>query len=118
MIRKFRKQNGFTLIEVVCGMVILALGLLLLLPMMVTSIRANDFARGSTEASMLIKDKMEELKNMDAPASGNDAVGSVQRTWTATLASTNLWQLTVRVNWNDHQGQARSKSMMSYKSAR
>ena len=48
-------------------MVLLAVGLLLLLPMMVTSIRANNYAKNATEASMLIKDKMEDLKNMNTP---------------------------------------------------
>jgi prepilin-type N-terminal cleavage/methylation domain-containing protein len=118
MIRRLKKQNGFTLIEVVCGMVILTLGLLLLLPMMVTSIQANDFARGSTEASMLIKDKMEDLKNTSNPASGADTVDSVMRNWNVTLVSANLLQLTVTVNWNDHQGRARHGSMTSYMSRR
>lgn len=113
-----KRQEGFTLIEVLAGVIIMTVGLLLLLPMMVTSIQANDYARGSTEASMLIKDKMEDLKNMDIPSSGNDSVGNIARTWSATAVSSNLTQLTVTVNWTDKRGLAHSNSMMSYKSAK
>lgn len=118
MIRSMRKEGGFTLIEVMAGMIILSLGLLLLLPMMVTSMQANDFARGSTEASMLIKDKMEELKNMNTPTSGTDSVGVVQRTWTVSNASWNLWRLDVTINWNDRDDRAHSNTVTSFMSRR
>ena len=112
------KENGFTLIEVMAGMLITSLGLILLLPMMVTSIQANDYARGSTEASMLIKDKMEDLKNMDLPTTGADTVGAVTRNWTVTLVSANLRQLDVTVNWTDKKGLAHHNSMTSFKSSK
>jgi prepilin-type N-terminal cleavage/methylation domain-containing protein len=118
MIRSLKKQEGFTLIEVMAGMIILSLGLLLLLPMMVTSMQANDFARGSTEASMLIKDKMEELKNTYPPTSGVDSVGTVQRTWTATSISYNLWRLDVTIGWTDRNDRAHSNTVTSYMSRR
>jgi len=115
---KSTKQRGFTLIEVMAGMVIMALGLLLLLPMMVTSIQANDFAKGSTEASMLIKDKMEDLKNTVNPTGGSDSVGTATRSWTASLVSPNLTQLTVSVTWRDHENRSHTNRMTSYYSAR
>lgn len=118
MMKISKKQDGFTLIEVMAGMVILALGLLLLLPMMVTSMQANDFARGATEASMLIKDKMEELKNMDPPTSGVDSVGSVQRSWTVSNASSNLWRLDVTISWTDRHDLSHSNTVTSYMSTR
>ena len=116
---KIRKnQEGFTLIEVMAGMVVLALGLLLLLPMMVTSMQANDFARGSTEASMYIKDKMEELKNMNPPSSGVDTVDTVQRTWTVSSISANLWQLDVSISWTDRHQRPHSNMITSYMTTR
>jgi prepilin-type N-terminal cleavage/methylation domain-containing protein len=111
-----KRQSGFTLIEVMAGMLIIALGLLLLLPMMVTSMQANDFARGSTESSMLIKDKMEELKNTPLPTSGADSVGTVTRTWTVTDLGNNLLQLDVNINWTDRHGRAHNNTVTSYMS--
>ncbi len=113
-----KKQQGFTLIEVLAGVVIMTVGLLLLLPMMVTSIQANNRAQNSTEASMLIKDKLEDLKNMGNPTSGADTVGTTIRTWTVSNAGANLTQLTVSINWTDDRGNSHTNSMNSYKSAR
>ena len=112
------KQYGFTLIEVMAGMVVLSLGLLLLLPMMVTSMQANDMARGSTEASMYIKDKMEELKNMDPPTSGADSIGTLLRSWTVASLNPNLWQIDVRVAWTDRNDRSHSNTVTSYMSTR
>lgn len=114
MTKKIKNTKGFTLLEVMTGMVILAVGLLLLMPMMVVSMQANDFARNFTEASMLIKEKMEELKNMSIPVSGADSVGTVSRVWTVTDATANLKKLVVNINWTDRDGRPRSNSMMSY----
>lgn len=118
MMKISKKQDGFTLIEVMAGMIILALGLLLLMPMMVTSMQANDFARGATEASMLIKDKMEELKNMDPPTSGVDTMGTVQRSWTVSNVSSNLWRLDVTISWTDRHDLGHSNTVTSYMSNR
>ena len=116
--RSARKQKGFTLIEVMAGVVIMAVGLLLLLPMMVTSIKANSYAQNSTEASMLIKDKMEDLKNTDNPVAGVDSLGATVRSWTVANAGTNLVQLGVTVSWVDERGYPHSNSMTSFKATR
>ena len=112
------KQKGFTLIEVMAGMVVLSIGLLLLLPMMVTSMQANDMARGSTEASMYIKDKMEELKNMNPPTSGTDSIGALQRSWNVSSLNPNLWQIDVSVTWTDRNDRPHSNTVTSYMSTR
>jgi len=112
------KENGFTLIEVMAGMVVLTLGLLLLLPMVVTSMQANDFARGSTESSMFMKDKMEELKNMDPPTSGADTIGTVARTWAVQSINSSLWQLDVTISWRDHHNRSHSNTITSYMTTR
>jgi len=114
MITKINKNDGFSLLEVLIGMLILSAGLLLLLPMMVVSMQAYDFAQGFTEASMLIKEKMEELKNMDLPVSGVDTVGSVSRDWTVTDAGAKLKRILVNVNWVDRDGRDHNNSMVSY----
>jgi prepilin-type N-terminal cleavage/methylation domain-containing protein len=114
MMKIFKNDKGFTLVEVLAGMLILSLGLLLLLPMMVVSMQGNDLAKGFTEASMLIKDKMEELKNTNLPVSGADTVNAVSRSWTVSDASSNLKRLVVQVNWTDRDGRGHSNSMVSY----
>jgi prepilin-type N-terminal cleavage/methylation domain-containing protein len=111
---KQKKTNGFSLIEVMAGMVILSTGLLLLLPMMVTSIRANNYALNASQASMSIKDKMEDLKNMETPTSGADSSASAVRTWTVTTVNSNLYRLDVSVRWRDERGYSHRNTMTSY----
>ena len=115
---KRNNEKGFTLIEVMAGMVLTAVGLLLLLPMMVTSMQANDLARGSTETSMLIKEKMEELKSMNPPTAGADTLGLAQRSWTVSTLSSSLYQLDVSITWRDRQGRDHNKTITSYMSTR
>jgi len=111
---KLTNKKGFTLIEVVVSMFILSGGLLLLLPMMVVSMQSNDLANGFTEASMMIKGKMEELKNIDNPVSGADSIGTSYRTWTITQPESNLLRMVVNINWTDIDGGLHTNSMVSY----
>jgi prepilin-type N-terminal cleavage/methylation domain-containing protein len=111
---KIVRNKGFTMIEVMAGIVLLTIGLLLLMPMMVVSIRGNNIARGSTESSMLIRDKIEELKNATNPVSGIDTLGNQVCTWTVSDAGANLRRLLVKVDWSDREGLAHSNSMVTY----
>ena len=57
-------EKGFTLIEVVAGLVILAIGLLGIAAMQVTSIKGGYFSNNVTQATILAQDKLEYLKNL------------------------------------------------------
>ena len=61
--------KGFTLLEVLIGLVILSIGLLAIAGMQVTSTRGNFFSKNITEASYVAQDRMEFLNNLplDAP---------------------------------------------------
>ncbi len=60
-----KKQSGFTLIEVMIALIILAVGLLALMTMQVVSIRANAFSSEMTYAAMLGQSRLEDVRNMD-----------------------------------------------------
>jgi len=62
-------RKGFTLIEVLVGLVILAIGLLAIAGMQVTSVRGNFFSNYLTQASYAAQDRLEFLDNLpyDSP---------------------------------------------------
>jgi prepilin-type N-terminal cleavage/methylation domain-containing protein len=59
-----KKGNGFTLIEVVAGLIILAIGLLAIATMQITSTKGSYFSSNVTQATIFAQDKMEYLKNL------------------------------------------------------
>jgi type IV pilus assembly protein PilV len=60
-----RQSQGFTLIEVMIALVILAVGLLALMTMQIVSIKANAFSSEMTYAAMLGQSRLEDVRNMD-----------------------------------------------------
>ena len=57
-------KKGFTLIEVLMGLVILAIGLLAIAGMQVTSVRGNFFSNYLTQASYAGQDRLEFLDSL------------------------------------------------------
>ena len=104
-------KKGFTLIEVLIGLVILAFGLLAIAGMQITSIRGNFFSSNMTQASILAQDRLEVLRNLnwsDAPLSvGTHNEGTISgtifaRQYTVSLVpGTTMLNITVTVNWRD-----------------
>jgi len=110
----FLKSKGFSLIEVLIGLVILSVALLALAGLMVQSTKNNSFGGHMTEAATFAQDKLEELRvtpwaniNTDAdpvPPKGSTGI-SYNRNWSVTpnVAPPNdtLKTVSVRVSWND-----------------
>ena len=70
MNKSIRKPNGFTLIEVAAGLIILAIGLLAIAAMQITSTKGGYFSNNVTQATIFVQDKLEYLKGL--PYRGSD----------------------------------------------
>jgi len=106
-----REAKGFSLLEVLIALVFLAVGLLALAMLQVTSLRGNTFSQHLTRATLMAQDRLEFLKNL--PLSSNRLLPnqyddqhvlfsgtSFVRTYSVTEAgSMKTIQYTVR--WND-----------------
>lgn len=94
-------RDGITLVEVLAAMTILALGLLALLPMAVTSISANEHARDTRGAMELIQNRIEAMRLADSLTSGTqyDSASGQYSHWWSEDVSTNLKKLVVEVTW-------------------
>ncbi len=104
------KRNGFTLIETLIALLILAFALLALAGLMVTTTRNNSFGGHMTEAATLAQDKLEELRAtpFDSIVSYHDTMTGSQgihysRNWTVALnPAGNLKTITLTIAWSDN----------------
>lgn len=112
----WKKDGGFTSIEVIIAIMLLGVALLGLASVTVSVIRGNDFSKMVTTATTRARDKMEELKNTGATqngydnllAGGSDTVDVVYtRQWTVGAVGaaapqndqTIMKKITVTVTW-------------------
>lgn len=104
-------KKGFTLVEVLVGLVILAIGLLAIAGMQITSVKGNFFSNNITQASILAQSRLEELKNLDVNhgdlSLGTHDEGVVQgifsRQYTVNLVpGTSMLSIVVTVRWRDN----------------
>jgi type IV pilus assembly protein PilV len=62
-LRQCKEQKGFTLIEVMIALVILATGLLALMGLQIVAIKSNAFSNEMSQASILAQTRLEEIRN-------------------------------------------------------
>jgi prepilin-type N-terminal cleavage/methylation domain-containing protein len=110
-----RKPTGFTLIEVLIGLVILAVSLLGMAGLMATTTRNNSDGGRVTEAVTLIQGKLEELKATSPARIANNGLNVVvpdpvsnvirgttyTRSWMVVPDVNNTYRITVTVSWTD-----------------
>ncbi len=117
LIEPDRREEGFTLIEVLIALLVLMVGMAGILSLQLTSMKATGFSRHATEASSLAEDKVEDLRTVPLTsgrfANGTDQVdargvadntGLYTRTWTIT-PQTDTTIVTVAVSWNERGGE-------------
>lgn len=78
-IKRIRREGGFTLLEVIIAVAILAFGILAVASMQAASIRGNAFASGATQGATWAADQMEKLMALpydDADLVDTDADGA------------------------------------------
>lgn len=105
-------ERGFTLIEVIAGLIVLAIGLIAIASMQITAIKGSAFSSHMTQAAILAQDQLEYLKNLpfDHPdlSSGNHDEGQIpnttfSRTYEVVEDTGNsLKTITVTIQWYDH----------------
>jgi len=101
-------KKGFTLVEVLIGLIILAIGVLAIAGMQITSIVGTSFSNNLTQASVLAQDRLEFLKSLslnDArldTGTYNDVpdIGIFKRSYQANRnANPNFVTITYTVSW-------------------
>ena len=111
-----RGSRGFTLLEVLVSMVIFSVGLLMLIPMIITSMKGNEWSDMTTRAAHYIQAKIEGIKNTHNWTSGNDSPEGMQRAWSVEDYGSNLKRIIVRMTWLDQDSTRHRDSVITYES--
>jgi type IV pilus assembly protein PilV len=120
-----KSTEGFTLIEVMIGTVILTIITLGLMSLTVSTIRGNAFSKSLTTATALAQDKLEQVKRLGygnaATAAGTEAYGTIANfpgfrrvTEVApNTPATNVTTVTVTVYWAADARSVASKTILA-----
>ena len=115
MTLKLTRSKGFSLIEVLVGLVLLGVGLLGIAKLQVISIRGNFFSNSLMQATYIAQDRLESLRNLpftstqlvensynDGPTTtpGSDIAYSRGYTVADTIPN-ELKTIAYTVTWND-----------------
>lgn len=120
-------SDGVSLLEVLIGMIILAVGLMGLAPMVVVSIEGNVISRDNSIAANLLKQKVEYFEGLHTMPtvpyreveSGLETIytrtTSIQDATVDALIPNGVYKIDVVVSWTDNQNVQRSNQYSTYK---
>lgn len=115
--KKLNDNKGISLLEVLVAMIILGMALLVLLNMSMVALDGNDWSNKNTNATQVIQEKLEQLRNvsnLNSSASGSDTTSGIERVWTVSDAAQHLKQVDVTAYWVNIRGERVSSSITSF----
>jgi len=118
--RTVPNADGFTLLEVMVALLIIATSFIVLLHSRNQSVIAADYARHMTIATLLATEKMGEMEQMELSATGEDSgiFGEdypefVWRTVISDTAYEQVREVRVEVSWGEGEGR-RNVELVNY----
>lgn len=122
-----KREGGFTLIEVMMSMIVLAVGIFGLAILTSMAIFGNSFSKDLTAVNAVAQREMEELLNLanygslpysvvqDSVSGIYHVASSVDDNSSNSSVPMGLYRIGVVVSWNDQEGLKRDVSYSTYK---
>ena len=102
------KESGFSMLEMLIAMTILAIGLLGVAALQLTAINGSSYSMRYNQATVHISDKFEQLKNASSSAdikSGEETIGGYTIKTTVTPGpATGVSDVLIEATWKDTIG--------------
>jgi len=105
------REKGFTLIEVLIGLIILAIGIIAIAGMQITSTRGNFFSSNLMQATYVAQDRLEFLKNLSfadaqiqngSSGNGTATISGIVFNWSYNVVPNgDVRTINLTVTWND-----------------
>lgn len=114
MKKRYKDEQGFTLLEVMTSMLIMSFSLLVLLQMAMVALDGNTWASGTTSSTQLMQQKLEELRGSSHPESGEDTIGNITLSWTIADAGSHLRQIDMTAFWLTPDSVTRSYNINTF----
>ncbi len=106
--KKLSYSKGFSLLELLIGLIILSISILALAGLMSTTTKNNAFGGHLTEAVTFAQDKLEELRALswsNILGNSDTVTGATgihyNRSWSVTDLNPNLKEIRVTIQWVD-----------------
>lgn len=112
--KKLKKNNGFSILEVMVSIIILTLSLVLLLNMAMVALSANNWSNQATMSTQILQEKLEELRTSMVLVSGIDSVNNMERAWVVDSVNSHLRRVNIEATWINDRGDTLSNSMTTY----
>jgi Tfp pilus assembly protein PilV len=118
-LRKKMNSEGFTILEVMVGLVIFSIGLLTLLSMIAISISGNSWSDKTTKTVQMVRETMETIKNTniaDLEHYGYEDADGIYSSWYIEddYEVDGLKKVTVWLYWHDDFDRSQYTSTTTY----
>ena len=113
---RHQNDSGMSLIEGMAGMIVLALGILMLLPLATISLSSNELAQDTADASALLQNQIERLRNVPVITEGwdTDLESGMTSHWWVETDPNGLQKVHVEVTWYTVTGEAHYQKATTY----
>ncbi|HHI02047.1 MAG: hypothetical protein DRP51_03235 [Candidatus Zixiibacteriota bacterium] len=112
--KKLKKNDGFSILEVMVSIIILTLSLVLLLNMAMVALTANNWSNQATMSTQILQEKLEELRTTMILANGVDTVNNIEREWQIDSVNNHLRRINIAATWINDRGDTLNNSMTTY----